>query len=107
MRTSFISHGCPCVNYDFLQSFLRDFTTLSVGEEEETASKLILKKEHPQGPAVPKVSAEDTTLVAGNINDDTITVPVPKGTRLSLSVAGVHYNRQLLLIYFDWLIHEH
>ncbi|PPQ80143.1 hypothetical protein CVT25_001442 [Psilocybe cyanescens] len=47
---------------------------------------------YPAGAAVPKVSAEDTTLVAGNINDEKLTVPVPKGTPLTLSVAGVHYN---------------
>lgn len=50
---------------------------------------------------MPKVSAEDTTLVAGNINDEKLTVPVPKGTPLTLSVAGVHYNRQLLPVLPD------
>ncbi|KAJ8086003.1 hypothetical protein PM082_004822 [Marasmius tenuissimus] len=41
---------------------------------------------------IPKMSAEDTTLVAENAVGETKVVPVPQGTSISLSVVGLHYN---------------
>ncbi|KAL0575905.1 hypothetical protein V5O48_006078 [Marasmius crinis-equi] len=41
---------------------------------------------------VPKVSAEDTTLVAENASGETKVVPVPAGSPITLSVVGLHYN---------------
>jgi len=43
---------------------------------------------------IPKLSEEDTTLTAGNANGETRTIPVPKGTRISINVPGLHYNRE-------------
>ncbi|KAK1230974.1 hypothetical protein PQX77_005906, partial [Marasmius sp. AFHP31] len=42
--------------------------------------------------AIPKVSAEDTTLVAENAAGETRVVPIPQGTSVTLSVSGLHYN---------------
>lgn len=41
---------------------------------------------------IPKFSAEDTILEAGNINGEKKTVVVPKGARVVISAPGVHYN---------------
>ncbi|KAF8172489.1 cytochrome P450 [Pholiota molesta] len=46
----------------------------------------------PAVTGIPKFSAEDTTLTTSNIHGDTLTVPVPKGTQLTLNVAALHYN---------------
>lgn len=43
---------------------------------------------------IPKFSAEDTILEAGNINGEKKTVVVPKGARVVISAPGVHYNRK-------------
>ncbi|KAH6907559.1 cytochrome P450 [Coprinopsis sp. MPI-PUGE-AT-0042] len=39
-----------------------------------------------------KVAAEDTTLTIGNQLGEKTTVPVPKGTRVTIDTAGLHYN---------------
>ncbi|KAF8161202.1 cytochrome P450 [Crassisporium funariophilum] len=39
-----------------------------------------------------KTSAEDTGLVVGNIHDERLVVPVPKGTTISVNVTALHYN---------------
>lgn len=44
---------------------------------------------------IPKESEEDTTLLTSNINGDKLVVPVPKGTKLVINTAGLHYNRKL------------
>jgi len=41
---------------------------------------------------IPKESSEDTTLRAGNLRGENLTVPVPKGTTLMVSTPGLHYN---------------
>ncbi|KAF8182524.1 cytochrome P450 [Pholiota molesta] len=41
---------------------------------------------------IPKFSAEDTTLTTSNIHGDTLTVPVSKGTQVTLKVAALRYN---------------
>ena len=43
---------------------------------------------------IPKYSAEDTTLCAGNGNGETITFPIPAGTAIGISFPGIHYNRE-------------
>ncbi|KAF8895566.1 cytochrome P450 [Infundibulicybe gibba] len=43
--------------------------------------------------SIPKYSAEDTTLVAGNQHGEQKTIPVPKGTVLVIDTPGLHYNR--------------
>ena len=53
-----------------------------------------------QATLIPKYSAEDTTLCAGNGTGETITFPVPAGTVIKISVPGLHYNRE------DRLVHE-
>ena len=42
---------------------------------------------------IPKESAEDTTLTASNIHGHKTTIPVPKGTNITINVPGLHYNR--------------
>ena len=43
--------------------------------------------------AIPKESAEDTTLTASNIHGHKITIPISKGTDININVPGLHYNR--------------
>lgn len=43
---------------------------------------------------IPKESEEDTTLSTSNVNGDKLVIPVPKGTKLIISTAGLHYNRK-------------
>ena len=47
----------------------------------------------PQVTGIPKVAAEDTSLVASNIRGEKKTIPIPKGTEIVLDIAGIHYNR--------------
>ena len=43
---------------------------------------------------IPKLSEEDTTLTVGNAAGEKLTVPVPKGVRISIDAPGLHYNRE-------------
>lgn len=51
---------------------------------------------YPPVNGVPKVSAEDTTLVTQNSAGETIIVPVPQGAHITLHIAGMHYNRTFI-----------
>jgi hypothetical protein len=42
---------------------------------------------------IPKYSHEDTTFVTRNSKGESLTIPVPKGTRISIHTPGLHYNR--------------
>ena len=44
-----------------------------------------------------KYSAEDTSLVIGNDAGETTVLPIPAGSRVSVDVVGVHYNRKARL----------
>ncbi|KAK1218093.1 hypothetical protein PQX77_019252 [Marasmius sp. AFHP31] len=46
----------------------------------------------PPAIIIPKVSAEDTTLVAENAAGETKVVPIPQGTGIIISVPALHYN---------------
>ncbi|KAJ3514323.1 hypothetical protein NLJ89_g2441 [Agrocybe chaxingu] len=46
----------------------------------------------PPVAAIPKFAAEDTTLSATDSKGVKITVPVPKGTDITIAVPGLHYN---------------
>jgi len=46
----------------------------------------------PPVPLIPKISAEDTTLVTTNAEGEKIVLPVPAGTVVDLRVAALHYN---------------
>lgn len=43
--------------------------------------------------AVPKKSAEDTTLVTVDQSGNPVVVPVPSGTGIAINIVGLHYNR--------------
>jgi len=43
---------------------------------------------------IPKMAAEDTTLVATNSQGGRTTIPIPKGTFLTIDTPGLHYNRK-------------
>ncbi|THG95398.1 hypothetical protein EW026_g6249 [Hermanssonia centrifuga] len=47
---------------------------------------------YPPVTEIPKVSAEDTALTTQNSAGETVIVPIPQGTSITLHVAGVHYN---------------
>lgn len=42
--------------------------------------------------AIPKISAEDTVLIATSATGERATIPVPKGASIILDVPGLHYN---------------
>lgn len=42
--------------------------------------------------AIPKISAEDTVLIATSATGERATIPVPKGASIFLDVPGLHYN---------------
>ncbi|KAF8801152.1 cytochrome P450 [Phlegmacium glaucopus] len=46
----------------------------------------------PPALAIPKVSAEDTSLATTNIHGEKTIVPVPKGTGIVIDTPGIHYN---------------
>ncbi|KDR75778.1 hypothetical protein GALMADRAFT_248465 [Galerina marginata CBS 339.88] len=46
----------------------------------------------PPVSAIPKIAAEDTSLVASNCHGEQTTVPIPKGTDITISTPGLHYN---------------
>jgi len=48
--------------------------------------------------AIPKMAAENTSLVATNSSGDQVVVPVPQGSEVFVVVTGVHYNRASLPI---------
>ena len=43
---------------------------------------------------IPKLTEEDTTLTVGNANGENLTIPVPKGIRVSIATPALHYNRE-------------
>ncbi|GJE92931.1 cytochrome P450 [Phanerochaete sordida] len=47
---------------------------------------------YPPVTGIPKIAAEDTTLVATDYNGNKITIPVPEGSGVTLHVPGLHYN---------------
>ena len=46
---------------------------------------------------VPKVAAEDTSIVAGNIHGEKKAIPILKGTDIVIDIVGTHYNRTYLV----------
>jgi len=48
--------------------------------------------------AIPKYSAEDTTLVVGNEAGETTVLAIPAGSRVTVDVVGLHYNRETHLV---------
>jgi hypothetical protein len=47
---------------------------------------------------VPKVAAEDTSIVAGNIRGEKKTIPILKGSDILIDIVGTHYNRTYLVL---------
>lgn len=45
--------------------------------------------------AIPKMSAEDTSIVVGNSDGATTAIPCPIGTYVTIDTPGLHYNRML------------
>lgn len=43
------------------------------------------------------MSEEDTTLTIGNAKGEKLTIPVPKGARITIATPALHYNRKRLL----------
>ncbi|EFI27131.1 614/534 cytochrome P450 [Coprinopsis cinerea okayama7 len=54
--------------------------------------KSVLTDDEPPVTGIPKYSAEDTTLEIGNQNGETKTIPIPKGTYLTIDAVGLHHN---------------
>ena len=47
----------------------------------------------PQVTGIPKVAAEDTSIVASNIHGEKKDLPILEGTDIVIDVVGTHYNR--------------
>jgi hypothetical protein len=47
---------------------------------------------------IPKMSAEDTSIVVGNVDGATTAIPCPTGTNIIIHTPGLHYNRMLFLM---------
>ena len=47
---------------------------------------------------IPKVAAEDTSIVASNIHGEKKIIPILKGTNIVIDTCGVHYNRTYLVL---------
>jgi hypothetical protein len=48
---------------------------------------------------IPKSPAEDVILMAGNSRGDKMSFPVPAGSLINISTAGLHYNRMHCKLY--------
>jgi len=46
----------------------------------------------PPVTGIPKVAAEDTSIVASNIRGEKKTIPILKGTNIVIDTCGIHYN---------------
>ncbi|KAF5322275.1 hypothetical protein D9619_001909 [Psilocybe cf. subviscida] len=46
----------------------------------------------PPVTGIPKITIEDTSLTTQNANGKSVTIPVPKGTDLTIDTAALHYN---------------
>ena len=45
--------------------------------------------------AIPKYSAEDTSLPIGNEAGETIMAAIPAGSWITIDAVGLHYNRKI------------
>lgn len=52
----------------------------------------------PPAITIPKQSAEDTSFTTTNAYGEKRTIPVPKGTYVTVHTPGLHNNRTLLLL---------
>jgi hypothetical protein len=49
---------------------------------------------------IPKVAAEDTSIVAGNDRGEKKVMPILKGTGIFIDIIGTHYNRTYLVFIY-------
>ncbi|EAU86414.2 614/534 cytochrome P450 [Coprinopsis cinerea okayama7 len=72
------------------------FALLALHPDEQEAVYQEIKSVIPDATSltseIPKVAAEDTVLTTGNMAGETKKIPVPKGTRVSFDIPGIHYN---------------
>lgn len=47
---------------------------------------------YPPATGIPKITAEDTSIVAGNIRGEKKAIPILKGTNIFINIIGTHYN---------------
>jgi hypothetical protein len=47
--------------------------------------------------SIPKSSVENTTLTLTDVNGTKTMVSVPEGVTLTMDIAGLHYNRKILV----------
>ncbi|KAJ3514321.1 hypothetical protein NLJ89_g2442 [Agrocybe chaxingu] len=75
-----------------LEANTNDLDVTSLTESELIGNIFIFLLAGHEVVNVPKYSAEDTTLVAGNPNGEKLTVPIPKGAKIAINTPGLHYN---------------
>ena len=49
--------------------------------------------------AIPKYSAEDTSLPIGNEAGETTVAAIPAGSWITIDAVGLHYNRKIHLVW--------
>ena len=53
----------------------------------------------PPVPSIPKSVAEDTSITITNVAGARTTVPMPRGSSISMHIPGLHYNRTSALLF--------
>jgi len=54
--------------------------------------------------AIPKIPAEDTSLVTSNIHGEKCTIPIPKDVDITICVPGLHYNRMVAYLHYHVIV---
>lgn len=52
---------------------------------------------------IPKITVEDTSVTTQNAQGESVIIPVPKGTDITIDTAALHYNRKLFTYEFKAL----
>jgi len=74
------------------------FPVVSCGHTDPEIAIINDRWRSPQVLNIPKYSAEDTSLVIGNGAGETTVFPIPAGSRVTIDVPGLHYNRESYLV---------
>ena len=80
---------------------LRMFPPVSISRIQEVRCTCVTFR---QVTGIPKMSAEDTSLVTSNIHGEKCTIPIPKDVDVTICVPGLHYNRQAAYLPYHVII---
>jgi hypothetical protein len=89
-----VSAHCPFESSDHVEGLTTHAQSPGMFKARSNRLKSVIPY-GPKVPDIPKMAAEDTTLMASNRDGTKTSIPVPAGTMLTLHVPGIHYNRML------------